>query len=127
MWYNVKDIDVNILFWILILYFIYINLHKGEFNVAEKTENMGMLYKGKHLLRKDNVIYYGDMSDKYVAMLTIKESELKDGINMATNVFVQIMSTDTNVPPDKLIIKYTEKPGLYPALEIADIWLTRFN
>ena len=34
------------------------------------AENTTLLtYKGKPLMRKDNVIYYGSMADKYIIML----------------------------------------------------------
>lgn len=35
------------------------------------TEQEFFTYKGLPLVRKDNTIYYGNMSDKYVAMLTV--------------------------------------------------------
>lgn len=91
--------------------------------VTEKT----MTYKGKPLVRKGNTLYYGDMKDKYVAMLTVKKSENVDGQDMATDVLVQVISTNLDVPADELVIKFTQKNGLYPALRIADIWLTREN
>ena len=89
--------------------------------------NKMMTYKGKPLVRKGNTIYYGNMSDAYVAMLTIKKSKDVDGLDIATDVLVQVISTNLDVPADKLVIKFTQKNGLYPALRIADIWLSREN
>lgn len=95
--------------------------------MAEKNEEKIMLYKGKPLVRKGKTLYYGDMNDNYVAMLTVNKSKEIDGVDTATDVLVQIMSTNLDVASDKLIIKHTQKPGLYPAIEIADIWLSQVN
>ena len=44
---------------------------------------------------------------------------------MGTKVTVQLMYTDPNIRTRKQIVKSSEKPGLYLALDIADAWLTR--
>lgn len=42
---------------------------------AERRNNMAteskktLLYKGRPLMRKDNIIYYGSMADPYIVMM----------------------------------------------------------
>ena len=82
-------------------------------------------YKGRPLVRNADTIYYGSMGDPYVAMLQIKShKEFKD-LSLADAVTIQLMATDLSLPPQKLIAKRADKPGLYEALDIASIWLDR--
>ena len=34
-----------------------------------------LTYKGRPLMRKDNLIYYGSMADKYIIMLQVLETK----------------------------------------------------
>jgi hypothetical protein len=84
-----------------------------------------LTYKGRPLVRSGNIIYYGNMYDKYVVMLQImNEAELK-GTEAAGTVLVQLISTDEDLRARDRIIKKTEKEGLYNALDIGCIWLER--
>lgn len=84
-------------------------------------------YKGKPLVRSGNTIYYGNMTDPHVIVMQILESKKVDDLNVATKVAVQLVSTDENVKPKDKIIKRIEKSGIYPAMDIADVWLERAN
>ncbi len=84
-----------------------------------------LTYKGKPLVRCGNILYYGDMSDKYVVQLTIQDSETIKDIKCAKKVLVQLLSTDTSLDIQKRVAKKSEKGGLYEAMDIADIWLHR--
>lgn len=84
-----------------------------------------LIYKGKPLVRSGNTIYYGDTADKYVAMLQIMSEEEQNGELLPTKVTVQIWSTDEELRPRDRIVKKTEKPTLYDAMNIASIWLER--
>ena len=46
--------------------------------------------------------------------------------NWLTSV-VQCMATDPTINPKDRIVKRAEREGLYPALQIASIWLDRNN
>lgn len=83
-------------------------------------------YKGRPLVRSGKTIYYGNMSDAFVVMLTIQDTVKRDDMELANNVLVQLMSTDPLADPKERIPKRSKKVGLYQALDIADIWLTRF-
>jgi hypothetical protein len=104
-----------------------VNLSKqGEISLATKAKADKMLtYKGKPLVRNENTIYYGNMSDDYVAMLQILETKPFEDLTMPQKVSVQILSTDPDLRPKEKIKKKTEKSNLYEALKIASIWLER--
>lgn len=82
-------------------------------------------YKGRPLVRSGNVIYYGSMLDEYVVMLQILNTKEEEGVTLPGTVMVQLMRTAKNIPIKDMIVKKSEKKGLYQALDIADIWLTR--
>ncbi len=88
-------------------------------------KNDMLMYKGKPLVRSGNTIYYGNMSDQYVAMLQIMDAVPFQDIMLPSKVTVQVIATDTDLRPKERILKRTEKNGLYSALNIADIWLER--
>lgn len=85
------------------------------------------LYKEKPLVRKENVIYYGNMNEDFVAMLTIDSSYDFNGLKVANKVFLQLISTDLNIAPEEVVVKSTVKNNLYQALDIARIWIERYN
>ncbi|MBQ2231364.1 MAG: hypothetical protein II425_06100 [Oscillospiraceae bacterium] len=82
-------------------------------------------YKGRPLRRKDNIIYYGSMSDKYVIMLQITDTEKVDDLSVPTKVSVQLQLTDPELKSRDRIVKKTEKNGLYAAMDVATVWLER--
>ena len=82
-------------------------------------------YKGRPLVRNGNTLYYGDMADDFVAMLMVHDTKKLDDLDLAGRISVQLMSTDPMADPKDRISKKSEKVGLYSALDIADIWLTR--
>lgn len=82
-------------------------------------------YKGKPLVKNKNTIYYGSMMDEYVVMLQILSEKEEGGETVPNNILVQLMKTDTTLNPVEIVVKKSEKEGLYNALEIAEIWLTR--
>lgn len=90
----------------------------------EQAQKM-LLYKGRPLVRSGATIYYGDMADDYVAMLTILETSDFQDMKTPSRVSVQILSTDSDLRPKERIKKKTEKNNLYDALNIASIWLER--
>lgn len=92
--------------------------------MAEKQAQF-FTYKDKPLVRSGNTIYYGDMADPYVVMLQIKTKKEFDDMELADDVSIQLMRTDPTVRPQDMIVKKSEKKGLYNAMDIASIWLRR--
>jgi hypothetical protein len=82
-------------------------------------------YKGHPLQRKDNIIYYGSMSDKYIIMLQILDTKKVKDMDVATKVSIQLQLTDPDVKSRDRIVKKSEKDSLYDAMDIASIWLDR--
>lgn len=89
------------------------------------TKNEGLTYKGRPLMRKDNLIYYGSMTDSHIVMLQILESREENGIELATRVSVQLQLTDPSVKSRDRVLKKSEKDGLYTALDVGCVWLER--
>ena len=82
-------------------------------------------YKGKPLVRKDNELYYGDMSEKYIVKLEILSTKKDGDLNAADKVKVLLMLSDTELTLKSRIIKTSEKSGLYEAMDIGAVWLER--
>ena len=82
-------------------------------------------YKGHPLQRKDNIIYYGSFADKYIAMLQILDTKKVKDLDVATRVSVQLQLTDPELKSRDRVIRKTEKDGLYPAMDVATVWLER--
>ena len=106
---------------------------------AKSTE---LCYKGHPLRRKDNLLYYGSMADKYIIMMQILESSDYKGLpvakrvsvqlqkkdqdlDVATKVSVQLQLTDPDLKSRDRVVKKTEKDGLYNAMDVAAVWLDR--
>ncbi|HIS65696.1 MAG TPA: hypothetical protein IAA83_10085 [Candidatus Avoscillospira avistercoris] len=88
-------------------------------------KNAVLKYKGRPLLRKDNVVYYGNMSDSHIVMLQILESKKDGDLELATKVSVQLQLTDPDAKPRERIVKKSEKDGFYTALDVGCVWLDR--
>ena len=89
------------------------------------SEQNGLMYKGHPLMRKDNMVYYGSMADKYIVIMQILESKDFQDMSLATKVSVQLQLTDQSVRPKDRIIKKSEKDGFYTALDVGCVWLER--
>ena len=93
--------------------------------MAEQTK-LPLEYKGYPLIRKDNVIYYGNMSDPYIILLQVTSSIPVDAdITMATKVSIQLQNTDPNLRNRDKVVRSSEKNSLYAAMDLANVWLTR--
>ena len=86
-------------------------------------KNEVLTYKGRPLMRKDNLIYYGSMADAYIVMLQILES--KKVMDVASRVLVQLQLTDPSVKSRSRVVKKSEKDGIYTALDVGSVWLER--
>lgn len=76
-------------------------------------------YMGRPLVRQDDTICYGDMSEKCILVLEIMSRDPATGLPL--NVLVQLVdSKDSNK-----IIRQIGKKGLYDAFSIGLVWLER--
>lgn len=83
------------------------------------------MYRGYPLVRSGNQIYYGYMSEPYVVMMEVMhQQQTADGLSVADKVKVyQIATNEQN--PLKAIVKNSERPSLYEAVDLAHVWLKR--
>ena len=80
-------------------------------------------YKGRPLVRKDDEIYYGDLSDKYhVFMMIMAKKDTARGTEVPSTIMVQLLQKDSLAPE-----KQTISNSLADALDTADVWLERYN
>ena len=91
--------------------------------MADKSSTL--MYKGHPLRRKDNLIYYGTMAEKYIIMLQILSTQTVDGLEMANKISVQLQLTDPDLKSRDRVVKKTEKDSLYAAMDVAAVWLER--
>ena len=84
-----------------------------------------LTYKGHPLMRKDNLVYYGSMADSHIVMLQVLETRKVNGVDIATRVSVQLQLTDPAAKSRDRIVKKSEKPGFYTALDVGCVWLER--
>ena len=91
--------------------------------MSEKNEVL--TYRGRPLMRKDNLIYYGSMADPYIVMLQVLESKDLRDLKLATKVSVQLQLTDPNAKARDRVVKKSEKDGFYTALDVGCVWLER--
>lgn len=91
--------------------------------MSEKNEVL--MYKGRPLMRKDNMVYYGSMADEYIVMLQILETKDLADLKLATKVSVQLQRTAPDVKARDRVVKKSEKDGFYTALDVGSVWLER--
>ncbi len=92
---------------------------------TKKLKEKFLMYKGYPLVRCGDIIYYGNLSDKFVIMMQILETEKNKDLDVATKVSIQLQHTDTDLKAKDIVVKKSEKDGLYNAMDIASIWLDR--
>lgn len=92
---------------------------------AKSTKQKLLTFRGKPLVRSENTLYYGDMTDPYVVVLQVIDNRAFEDMQLPTKVSIQLLSTDESLPLLKRIKKNSEKNTLYDAINIASIWLER--
>ena len=88
-------------------------------------EKTVLTYKGRPLMRKDNLVYYGSMADSHIVMLQVLETKKVNDTDIATRVSVQLQLTDPTERSRDRIVKKSEKDGFYTALDVGCVWLER--
>ena len=88
-------------------------------------EKFPLVYKGHPLRRKDNLIYYGSMADKYIIMMQVMSTKKVKDLDVASKVVVQLQLTDPDLKSRDRVVKKSEKDSLYAAMDVAAVWLER--
>lgn len=84
-----------------------------------------LTYKGHPLRRKDNLIYYGSMADKYIIMIQVMSSEKQGDLDVANKVHLQLQFTDPDLKSRDRVVKKSDLPDLFSAIDMGSIWLMR--
>lgn len=92
--------------------------------MADKKE-FPLTYKGHPLRRKDNLIYYGSMADKYIIAIQILSSQKEGDLDVANKISVQLQLTDPDLKSRDRVVKKSEKQNLYDAMDVGAVWLER--
>ena len=91
--------------------------------MAEKSTVL--TYKGHPLRRKDNLIYYGSMADKYIVMIQVMSSEKDGSLDVANKVHLQLQFTDPDLKSRDRVVKKSDLSDLFSAVDMGSIWLMR--
>lgn len=86
-----------------------------------KEEQKYFTVNGIPMVRRGDVIYYGDMKEKYIVIFTITSKKTVGGIEIADNVTIEL-STNNKTGKEKIIRK-AKREGLYNAFDIGEFWL----
>ena len=89
------------------------------------SETPVLSYKGRPLRRKDNLIYFGTMAEKYIVMMQILSTKKVGDLDVADKVSVQLQLTAPDLKSRDRVVKKSEKDSLYSAMDVASIWLER--
>ena len=76
-------------------------------------------YKEKPLVRRGNMIYYGNPEDPYIILLVVNSSEKVKDLEISKNISI-ILQEDNG---SGKMIKKAEREGMYAAMDIAEYWL----
>lgn len=86
------------------------------------NKNEYLEYKGKPLVRQDNEIIYGDLSDNYyIYMMIMTEKDTENG-SVPDKIMLQLRESSTGLPKEQKVLN-----GLKVAFDYADAWLERYN
>ena len=85
-----------------------------------------ILYKNRPLVREDNVICYGNVSDPYIIQMIIMSEKEYKGRKVPDQIYVQLLSTDTSKPMSARVVKDIMRSGLSDALDMGIAWLERY-
>ena len=88
----------------------------------KKNEQQILYYKEKPLIRRGNLIYYGNPADPYIIMFIVEDAEKVNDLDVATRVTVQLQ-TNKGTGKEK-VLKKAERDGLYAAMDIGEFWLS---
>ena len=95
-------------------------------DVTSTVDGDFMLYKNRPIVREDNIICYGNTTDKYLIQMVIMSEKEYLGKKVPDQIYIQLLSTDESVPASERVVKEGMKSGLNEAMEIATIWLDRY-
>lgn len=82
-------------------------------------------YKDKPLVRCGDTIYYGHMYEPFVIRMLVQSKQKNGDLEVADKVTIQLINTDPRISSRRSVVKTSEKPSLYLALDIGVVWLQK--
>jgi len=95
-------------------------------NVESTVDGSFVIYKNRPLVREDNIICYGNVSDKYIIQMIIMSEKEYKGRKVPDQIYLQLLKTDLTLPMAERVVKEGMKSGLSEALDIGVAWLDRY-
>ena len=88
--------------------------------MAKKKDNY-LYYKEKPLIRVGDMIYYGNLTDKYISVIQILDSKEEKGLHISTRLSIKLNQNkgDLKFKP----IEKAERDSIYTAIDLAEYWL----
>ena len=71
------------------------------------------------------MIYYGSMADKYIVMIQVMSTEKDGSLELANKVHLQLQFTDPDLKSRDRVVKKSDLPDLFSAIDMGSIWLMR--
>lgn len=90
---------------------------------AKKEKEKLLMYKGKPLVRKDNLIFYGNPADKYIVAFVLSDFKKVGETEVAGKVDILLQQNDTYMNIKNKMIKKAERTDLWSAMDIGAFWL----
>ena len=76
-------------------------------------------YKDKPLVRRGDMVYYGNPEDPYIILLMVNSSEKVQDLEISKNISIILQENNGSGK----MIKKAEREGMYAAMDIAEYWL----
>ena len=76
-------------------------------------------YKDKPLVRRGDMVYYGNPEDPYIILLRVNSSEKVQDLEISKNISIILQENNGSGK----MIKKAEREGMYAAMDIAEYWL----
>lgn len=89
------------------------------------AETKFFMYKGFPLVRKGREIIYGNPEDEMITQIQIMHTRKVKDLEVADKVKVFLMLNDPEVDITKSIVRNCDRPSLFEALDVANVWLNR--
>ncbi len=84
----------------------------------KKEEAKALLYKGRQLVKRGNVVIYGDVNDEYYLRMTILKTKMIEDVEIGTYIYIELISSK-----DDKTVKKAERQDMFEALDIGGFWL----
>ena len=89
------------------------------------SEQKILSYKGRPFIRQGNTICYGNVTDKYILVMNVLETEKSNELDISKKIFVQIQSTRETEEQKINVLKFAEFNSLYEAFDTGEYWLDK--